>query len=323
MIKYLKTIDIPQSVHKYEEDILPDYTSLSASKEYTLPKITTPITSKDYTTTSGLATIQRPTAPKQSKRYTDRDEFVSDLYAAYSSALNAKGLDPSYAYMLVAQDALESAYGSKYSGNYNYGNITAIGDQPYTMGNDKDGLGNTISRKFRNYNSLDEWVNAKIDLLNGKRYNAFTGDPNQFYDRVKAGGYAEDPNYVKKLTDTYKVIKAGRGTGLPQVFGKAINAVGKITSRPASLIMEELYSGIDPETLTPQHIGFIQQDFNYTPPIISKSVWESFLERPTREQDDIVRMWWGEKYSSFKSLSQYPKDLNKFKTWVETYANNK
>ena len=269
MIKYLKTIDLPQQIHKYEEDLLPEYTSLP--EHYTLPKITAPITSKAYTATSGIIPQSMPIVPQQSKRYTDKNEFVSDLYAAYSSALKARGLDPSYAYMLVAQDALESAYGSKYSGNYNYGNITAIGNQSYTPGKDKDGLGNTISQKFRNYNSLDEWVNAKIDLLNGKRYNAFTGDPSQFYDRVKAGGYAQDPNYVKKLTDTYKVIKAGRGTGLPQVFGKAINAVGKITSTPASYIMEELYSGIDPETLTPQHIGFIQQDFNYTPPMLSKS----------------------------------------------------
>lgn len=229
MIKYLKTIDIPQSVHKYEEDLLPDY--ISTAKKYTLPEITTPITSRAYTTTSGLATIQRLTAPKQSKRYTDKDEFVSDLYTAYSKALKEKGINPSYAYMLVAQDALESNYGSKYAGNYNYGNITAIGDQDYTLGKDSDGKGNSISQKFRNYNSLNEWVNAKINLLNGKRYRAFTGAPDQFYERVKAGGYATDPDYVKKLINTYKVIRAQKGAKLPIVFNtKELFSPIKVTS---------------------------------------------------------------------------------------------
>ena len=57
--------------------------------------------------------------------------------------------------------------------------------------------------KFRKFNSLDDYVNYKIDLLSGKRYQAFTGDPSKFYSRVKAGGYATDPNYVAKLTNIY------------------------------------------------------------------------------------------------------------------------
>lgn len=203
MIKYYKTTNAPIETPKNEE-----YTPLTFKGEDTIEF--TPIKINERF----LSTV--PNSNK-SKRYTDKKEFVSDLYGAYSKALKEKGIDPSYAYMLVAQDALESDYGSKYAGNYNYGNITAIGDQDYTLGNDSDGNGNSISQKFRNYNSLDEWVNAKIDLLNGKRYRAFTGDPNQFYNRVKAGGYATDPNYVTKLTNVYKGIKDQNGTKPPIV----------------------------------------------------------------------------------------------------------
>ena len=71
--------------------------------------------------------------------------------------------------------------------------------------------------KFRKFNSLDDYVNYKIDLLSGKRYQAFTGDPSQFYFRVKAGGYATDPNYVEKLINVYNssILSAKQGGNIP------------------------------------------------------------------------------------------------------------
>ena len=71
--------------------------------------------------------------------------------------------------------------------------------------------------KFRRFNSLDDYVNYKISLLSGKRYQAFTGDPSQFYSRVKAGGYATDPNYVEKLTNIYNssILSAKQGGNIP------------------------------------------------------------------------------------------------------------
>ena len=71
--------------------------------------------------------------------------------------------------------------------------------------------------KFRRFNSLDEYVNYKISLLSGQRYQAFTGDPSQFYSRVKDGGYATDPNYVAKLTNMYNspIFSAKQGGNIP------------------------------------------------------------------------------------------------------------
>ena len=75
----------------------------------------------------------------------------------------------------------------------------------------------TTKAKFRKFNSLDDYVNYKINLLNGKRYQAFAGDLSQFYVRVKAGGYATDPNYVEKLTKIYNnpIFSAKQGGNMP------------------------------------------------------------------------------------------------------------
>ena len=64
---------------------------------------------------------------------------------------------------------------------------------------------------------MDDYVNYKINLLDGKRYQAFAGNPSQFYHRIKAGGYATDPNYVAKLTNIYNssIFSAKQGGNIP------------------------------------------------------------------------------------------------------------
>lgn len=64
-------------------------------------------------------------------------------------------------------------------------------------------------------------MNAKINLLSGKRYAAFTGDasPTAFYDRVKNGGYAVDKDYVSKMLRVYNSpIFAKKGAKIPSRF---------------------------------------------------------------------------------------------------------
>ena len=177
----------------------------------------------------GEETVQKSTSTK-SKKYTDRNEFVKDLTEAYTKALKARGIDTAYAKMLVAQDALESGWGKHYAGNYNFGNIIipAGSTESYTEGRDHDAQGNIITQKFRNYSSLDEWVNAKIDLLSKNRYQAFTGDssPSAFYDRIKRGGYAVDKEYVDKMLRVYNSpIFAKKGTKIPSRFDKLVERI--------------------------------------------------------------------------------------------------
>ena len=165
---------------------------------------------------------QEVTKSKEGKIYTNPQDFVRDMTAAYTKALTAKGISTDYAKMLVAQDALESNWGkSSLSKDFNFGGIKAVEGTPFvekeTKEHDSEKGMYTTKAKFRKFNSLDDYANYKINLLNGKRYQAFIGDPSQFYDRVKAGGYATDPNYVEKLTKIYNnpIFSAKQGGNIP------------------------------------------------------------------------------------------------------------
>ena len=165
---------------------------------------------------------QETTESKNGKIYTNPQDFVKDMTEAYTKALTARGISTDYAKMLVAQDALESNWGkSSLAKDFNFGGIKAVRGTPFVEKETKEydskkGMYRTKSR-FRKFNSLDDYVNYKIDLLSRKRYQAFTGNPSQFYSRIKAGGYATDPNYVEKLINVYNssILSVKQGGNIP------------------------------------------------------------------------------------------------------------
>ena len=175
---------------------------------------------------------------KEGKIYTNPQDFVKDMTAAYTKVLTAKGISTDYAKMLVAQDALESNWGkSSLSKAFNLGGVKAIEGVPFveketTEYNSKKGMYKTKAR-FRKFNSLEDYANYKINLLNGKRYRAFTGDPSQFYHRVKAGGYATDPKYVEKLMKIYNnsIFSAKQGGSLPSRIDLLVEKFNKQFNR--------------------------------------------------------------------------------------------
>ena len=177
---------------------------------------------------------QEAVESKNGKIYTNQRDFVEDMTAAYTKALAARGISTDYAKMLVAQDALESNWGkSSLVKDFNFGGIKAINGTPFVEKETKEysagkGMHKTKS-KFRKFNSLDEYVNYKISLLSGKRYQAFTGDPTQFYHRIKAGGYATDPNYVAKLTNIYNnsILSAKQGGNIPSRIDALVEKFNK------------------------------------------------------------------------------------------------
>ena len=158
---------------------------------------------------SSLPTFTPQSTTSQS--FASKDEFKSIMTPIYQKLLIEKGLNPEYARMLVAQDGLESGWGKHTQGRYNLGNITLGSNKTrsFTVGRDHDASGNPIEQKFVNYDSLEDYANAKIDLLNSERYRAFTGDISQFAERVKKGGYATDPDYVHKLNQVIRYSKLG------------------------------------------------------------------------------------------------------------------
>ena len=173
-------------------------------------------------------------AKSEGKIYTSKQEFVKEMTDAYTKALTVRGINTDYAKMLVAQDAIESNWGkSSLSKAFNFGGVKAVKGSPFVEKetkeySSKDGM-HKIKAKFRKFSSLDDYVNYKIDLLSGKRYQAFTGDPSQFYHRVKAGGYATDPDYVAKLTNMYNssILSVKQGGNIPSRIDALVEKFNK------------------------------------------------------------------------------------------------
>ena len=139
-------------------------------------------------------------------------DFVNTMKPIYESVLQDKGLDKSYADYLVAQAALESNWGKSQSGKNNLGGIKVMASQKGKgLGTIRktreviDGKNIYINDEFRDFNSLEDFANYHVNLLNNKRYKAFNGD---FISNVVKGGYATDPRYKNVLTRIYNQIKS-------------------------------------------------------------------------------------------------------------------
>lgn len=163
---------------------------------------------------------EKPRAEKESKptyttsanttssSFKSKNEFKATMLPIYERILSQMGLNAAYAKALVAQDGLESAWGTKPSGKFNFGGIKGKGSVKRTREviNGKDVY---INDSFRDFDSLEDYAKYKISLLNNNRYKAFTGDIAGFADRVSKGGYATDPRYA----DTLKRIIASAKHG--------------------------------------------------------------------------------------------------------------
>lgn len=160
-------------------------------------------------------TSTRTTSPTSTstRTFKNKEEFKRTMLPIYEKVLSKMGLDTAYAKMLVAQDGLESGWGRSAQGRFNYGNITlgSNKNRSYTLGNDKDKDGNPITQKFVNYDSLEDYAQAKVQLLNSSRYKAFNGPLQEFANRVYQGGYATAPNYVEALN---RVIASAKNGGI-------------------------------------------------------------------------------------------------------------
>lgn len=141
------------------------------------------------------------------------NNFKSKMMSTYEKILKEKGISKDYAKYLVAQDALESNWGnSSLSDVNNFGGIKATGNSPYI---EKwtteyiDGKNKKVLAKFRKFDNLEDYARYKVNLLNNKRYMAFSGDKEDFFNKVKRGGYATDRDYVSKLNRILNSMKNG------------------------------------------------------------------------------------------------------------------
>lgn len=174
-----------------------------------------------YNITSEGDEIKLPKSKKESKlsfSFSSKEDFKNTMLPIYENVLLSKGLDPTFAKSLVAQDGLESAWGSKPSGDNNFGGIKGKGSLKKTR-EVINGVDVYINQEFKDFDSLEDYAKYKVNLLNSKRYKAFDGGLEDFSRRVASGGYATDPRYKEVLDRVISSVKRGgvlkASTGLP------------------------------------------------------------------------------------------------------------
>lgn len=125
------------------------------------------------------------------------------VISAAKAAQVATGIPASVS---IAQWAVESAWGTRCTGTFNYFGIKAVAGQPYTVCQTHevvDGKSVLIHAAFANYASLDAAFTAHAQLLDDARFaeaRACLPDAVAFVDKL-APIYATDPNYARVLTE--------------------------------------------------------------------------------------------------------------------------
>lgn len=175
--------------------------------------------------------------------FKSKKDFVEKMKSGYERVLIERGFNPNFARFLVAQDAIESGWGKKISGDFNFGGIKVdskdkgkgLGSLVNTTEFDKKtGTYIPIVDEFRNFKNLDEYLNYKVSFLDRKRYKAFDGNPDEFIYRVVSGGYATDPEYGDKLANTWKTVANIEATDYKK--GQEKDVLHKITNTVADVL---------------------------------------------------------------------------------------
>lgn len=134
-------------------------------------------------------------------KYPHVTEFVTTYMPVAQRAAAQLGVDPS---LLLAQWGLETGWGkSILPGTHNLGNIT----DPSGRGVTALDAGNR--RNFKIYKDYEDFADSYARLIQGKRYASAVGtgsDIHAYASALKAGGYAEDPNYVKNMIAAHRMV---------------------------------------------------------------------------------------------------------------------
>lgn len=150
------------------------------------------------------------------------EAFRTQYAAAAQAAGTALGVAPD---VLLAQWGLETGWGkSVIPGTNNLGNIKDMSGAGVSATDNMTGS----SDKYRVYNSPEEFAADYTSLIK-RKYPAAVGaggDPVKFASALKLGGYAEDPNYVSSIANTFNTL-TGSSVQAPAVSDQpAPEAVG-------------------------------------------------------------------------------------------------
>lgn len=183
-----------------------------------------------------------------------KKDFVSAFYPRILRVLKEKGINEAWAPIIAAQWSLESGWGSKPTGNYNYGGFKAS-PQEYGKVNPKDG------QRYKNFKNIDDYINTAVDRLRN-RFHAFDGEPspNGFAVRLKQHGYYGDSvqHYSSVVSqNTNSIISLAAELGGTVVTantssGRSIAATQNYSTSATDISYEQLHQKYPYITRTPE-----------------------------------------------------------------------
>lgn len=135
--------------------------------------------------------------------FESNQQFAKVMDQLYKAELSKQNLDPNLSTMLVAQDALETAWGKSVKGKFNYGNITTNGNDWTTK---------TGNRKWKDFKSLEDYISYKVSFLNNNRYQFFTyatmGNVASSMQNLANRGYDPgNPQYGSRVANVTNTVK--------------------------------------------------------------------------------------------------------------------
>lgn len=158
-----------------------------------------------------------------------------------------------------------------------------------------------------------------------------------FVARNQARGFKETPEQLRKWYDS--ILEANPNiridnryfSEIPKYESPSVKRVSMIPTENINsekiLLNPEEWIGIDETTLTGNNFGFNNQHpkFKYLweskEPIKQEAIkqgsnFDKFLKSSIDEQNNIVKYWYGEKYSTIAQLRRNKKDYNAFIKWI-------
>lgn len=194
------------------------YTIEAKGRKYGI--VESPLNRTDNIITIRRITGQSTQTPQASNTtsngtFSSRKEFVRTLNNTYRDVLREHGLNPDYSYILTSSAAMESGWGTKVSGTFNYGGVKGKTGSVKSTIDWVDGKYIRRNQTFRNFSSVRDYCNYVVNLLSNRRYNAFNqyspSNPLALWRHVLDAGYGGGDtlgknNYTRSISSIYDTV---------------------------------------------------------------------------------------------------------------------
>lgn len=119
-----------------------------------------------------------------------KESFVKTFRPIIQKELQNQGIDINYTNNLLAQMALESAWGNRVGGSHNYSGLKSKTGKKVTTKEFKNGRYESIKDSFMNFNTKEDFIKYYVNRLKTK-FKAF--EEGDFLTNIRKHGYFTAP----------------------------------------------------------------------------------------------------------------------------------